>query len=47
MKLSEYFENTLGRGVLATSDANGAVDAAVYSRPHFVDEETAVWIMTD
>lgn len=47
MKLSEYFENTLGRGVMATSDAQGVVDAAVYSRPHFIDEETAVWIMTD
>ena len=47
MKLSEYFENTLGRGVLATAEAKGIVDAAVYSRPHFVDEETAVWIMTD
>lgn len=47
MNLSEYFENTKGRGVLATADAKGMVDAAVYSRPHFVDEETAVWIMTD
>ena len=47
MKLSEYFENTLGRGVLATADSKGIVDAAVYSRPHFIDEETAVWIMTD
>lgn len=47
MKLSEYFENTKGRGVLATADSRGIVDAAVYSRPHFVDEETAVWIMTD
>ncbi len=47
MKLSEYFETTLGRGILATADSAGIVDAAVYSRPHFVDEETAVWIMTD
>ncbi|MBP1747643.1 MAG: pyridoxamine 5-phosphate oxidase-related [Deltaproteobacteria bacterium] len=47
MKLSEYFDNTLGRGVLATADSAGIVDAAVYSRPHFIDEETAVWIMTD
>ncbi|MHB8108661.1 MAG: pyridoxamine 5'-phosphate oxidase family protein [Syntrophorhabdaceae bacterium] len=47
MKLSEYFENTMGRGVLATADASGTVDAAVYSRPHFIDDETAVWIMTD
>ena len=47
VKLSEYFENTLGRGVLATADAKGIVDAAVYSRPHFIDEETVAWIMTD
>ena len=47
MKLNEYFETTLGRGVLATADSAGMVDAAVYSRPHFVDEETVVWIMTD
>ena len=47
MKLSEYFDNTLGRGVLATADSAGIVDAAVYSRPYFIDEETAVWIMTD
>jgi hypothetical protein len=47
MKLSEYFENTTGRGVLATSGPEGKVDAAVYSRPHFVDEETIAYIMTD
>jgi len=47
MKLSEYFENTTGRGVLATSDADGKVDVAVYSRPHFIDEETIAYIMTD
>ncbi|HVN98110.1 MAG TPA: pyridoxamine 5'-phosphate oxidase family protein [Syntrophorhabdaceae bacterium] len=47
MKLSEYFENTTGRGVLATADAHGYVDAAVYSRPHFIDETTIAYIMTD
>jgi len=47
MKLSEYFENATGRGVLATSDADGKVDVAVYSRPHFIDEETIACIMTD
>lgn len=47
MKLSRYFEKTKGRGVLATSDKKGNVNAAVYSRPHFVDEETIVYIMTD
>ncbi len=47
MKLSEYFENTTGRGVLATSGPEGKVDVAVYSRPHFIDEETVAYIMTD
>ncbi|MBP8626002.1 MAG: pyridoxamine 5'-phosphate oxidase family protein [Syntrophorhabdales bacterium] len=47
MKISEYFENTQGRGVLATADSNGLVDVAVYSRPHFIDEETIAYIMTE
>jgi hypothetical protein len=47
VKLSEYFENRTGRGVLATSDNSGSVDIAVYSRPHFIDEETIAYIMTD
>lgn len=47
MNLGEYFETTTGRGVLATADASGKVDAAVYSRPHFIDETTVAYIMTD
>lgn len=47
MKLSEYFEKTAGRGVLATSDVHGAVNVAIYARPHFVDEETVAFIMAD
>ena len=47
MKLSEYFEETKGFGVLATADKEGSVDGAVYSRPHFIDEGTVAWIMTD
>jgi hypothetical protein len=47
MKLSEYFENATGRGILATSGPEGRVDAAVYSRPHFIDEDTVAYIMTD
>ena len=47
MKLSEYFENATGRGVLATAGSDGKVDVAVYSRPHFIDEDTVVYIMTD
>ena len=47
MKLSEYFEKTKGTGVLATADASGQVDAAVYARPHFLDEQTVAFIMAD
>lgn len=47
MKLSEYFENVKGKGVLATSDSQGKVDAAVYARPHFMDEHTIAFIMAE
>jgi hypothetical protein len=47
MKLSEYFENTKGYGVLATADSAGKVDVAIYARPHFMDEETVAFIMAD
>jgi hypothetical protein len=47
MKLSEYFEKTKGRGVIATSDAKGKVGTAVYGRPHFINEKTIAFIMAD
>jgi hypothetical protein len=47
MKLSEYFEQASGMGILATADSAGAVDAAVYAKPHFIDEETVAFIMAD
>lgn len=47
MTLSEYFENTRGRCVLATADSKGVVDAAIYSRPHVIDEENIAFIMLD
>jgi hypothetical protein len=50
MKLSEYFEKTQGIGVLATTDASGQVNQAIYSRPHFPDaedEETCSFIMAN
>ena len=39
MNLKDYFENTKGVGVLATADADGKVNVAVYARPHFLDPE--------
>lgn len=50
MKLSEYFEATHGTGVLATADAAGKVNVAIYARPHFVDpndDGKCAFIMSD
>ena len=49
MTLSEYFEKTQGIGVLATTDASGQVNQAIYSRPHFPDgdDETCSFIMSN
>lgn len=47
MELKNYFATHRGSGILATSDAQGNVDVAVYSRPHVIDEETVAFIMRD
>ena len=47
MNLSEYFENTEGTGILATADSTGNVDAAIYARPHCIDESTVAFIMNE
>jgi len=50
VKLNEYFDNAKGLGVLATADASGKVNVAVYARPHFTDEgdeKTVAFIMAD
>jgi hypothetical protein len=45
--LKSYFETAKGTGVLATADSDGRVDAAVYAKPHFMDDGTAAFIMAD
>lgn len=45
--LKFYFENTKGTGVLATADSSGKVDAAIYSRPHFLEQDQLAFIMRD
>ena len=47
MSLAEYFENIKGLGVLATSDTDGNVDIAVYSRPYIIDEKTIAFSMLE
>ena len=49
MELREYFEKVKGIGVLATADADGKVDVAIYARPHFPseDDREVAFIMND
>jgi len=38
MKLEEYFDIKKGIGVLSTADSEDKVDAAIYARPHFMED---------
>lgn len=47
MSLAEYFETIEGIGVLATSDSDGNVNAAIYARPYVIDENTIAFSMLE
>ncbi len=47
MKLQDYFESARGVGVMSTADSGGKVDAAIYARPHIMDDGTIAFIMRD
>ncbi len=47
MKLDDYFDRKNGVGVLSTADSEGKVDAAIYARPHFMEDGTLAFIMRD
>ncbi len=47
MRLSEYFEEKKGIGILSTADKKGRVNAAIYARPHFMDDGSITFIMAD
>ena len=47
MDLRNYFESAKGVGILATSDASGTVDAAIYAKPYVIDENTIAFSMLD
>lgn len=47
MNLKDYFQNAKGTGVLSTADGDGRVDAAIYARPHFMEDGTIAMIMRD
>jgi len=45
MDLKDYFEKTNGFVVLSTANKNGEVNAAVYSKPHIMDDGSLAIIM--
>ena len=47
MTLKEYLQSASGKGVLATADAKGKVDAAIYATPHILEDQTLAFIMRD
>jgi len=47
MSLADYFESAKGLGVLATSDSDGNVNAAIYSRPYMIDDKTIAFSMLE
>ena len=47
MSLKEYFDQNTGIGIISTADAEGKVNSAVYSRPHFMEDGTVAFIMRD
>lgn len=47
MELKDYFESHRGTGVLATADSDGRVDAAIYARPHILEDGTLAVVMRD
>jgi len=47
MSLTDYFTNAKGLGILATSDSQGNVNTAIYSRPYLIDEEKVAFSMLE
>ncbi len=47
MNLAAYFENIKGTGILSTSDSEGNVDAAIYTKPYIIDEQTIAFSMME
>jgi len=47
MELKEYFQNQQGLGVLSTADGSGRVNAAIYSRLHYMEDGSQAIIIRD
>lgn len=47
MDLEKYFAEMKGYGILATADAAGNVNVAIYARPHTFPDGSIAFIMTE
>ena len=47
MDLKKYFDENKGTGIIATADAQGMVNMAVYSKPQFMENDEIAFIMMD
>jgi pyridoxamine 5'-phosphate oxidase-like protein len=47
MNLKAYFDEKKGMGVLSTADDSGKANAAIYARPHMMDDGHLAFIMRD
>ncbi|WP_020674676.1 pyridoxamine 5'-phosphate oxidase family protein [Geopsychrobacter electrodiphilus] len=47
MNLKNYFSEQKGIGVLSTADNEGRVDAAIYARPHIMEDGRLAMIMRE
>ena len=47
MNMDSYFTEMNGVGVMATSDENGVVDTAIYSRPHVRARDEVAFVVRD
>lgn len=47
MNLKEYFSQNSGTAILATAGSEGKVDAAIYSKPHLIEENSIALLMSN
>lgn len=47
MSLRDYFASADGTGIMSTADARGNVNAAVYARPHVLEDGNLAFVMTE
>jgi hypothetical protein len=47
MNLTDYFAEKDGTAILSTADGEGKVNAAIYSKPHLIEEDVIALLMSD